>query len=77
MEDEQVFNHIKKLTEREEHLYGKENLSDEDVAELHRTKSQLDQWWDLLRQRRALRDSDQNPKHAEMRTTDTIENYKR
>ncbi len=74
-QDNSVMSHIKKLTEKEEHLYGKENLTDEDIKELHRVKSELDQYWDLLHQRRALRDAGENPNRAEMRSTDTIENY--
>jgi hypothetical protein len=64
------------LTEKEEHLYGKPDLSDEEVKDLHKVKSELDQYWDLLRQRRALRDAGDNPNRAEMRSSDTIENYK-
>ena len=73
--DGSVLSHITKLTEKEEYLYGKENLTDEDVKELHKIKSELDQYWDLLRQRRALRDAGENPNAAEMRSSDTIENY--
>jgi hypothetical protein len=75
MEDNQILNHIKNLTEHEEKLWGKENLSDEEVDKLHRIKLELDQCWDLLRQRRALRDADENPDKAEARDIDTIENY--
>ena len=67
--------HITKLTEREEYLYGKENLTDEDVKELHKIKVELNQYWDLLRQRRALRDAGENPNRAEMRPGDVVENY--
>ena len=74
-EDGSVLSHITKLTEREEHLYGKENLTDEDVKELHKVKVELDQYWDLLRQRRALRDAGENPNRAEMRSSDIVENY--
>jgi len=74
-EDNSVLSHIKKLTEKEEYLYGKENLTDEDVKDLHKVKSELDQYWDLLRQRRALRDAGEDPKRAEMRSKGTIENY--
>jgi len=73
--DNSVLSHITKLTEKEEYFYGKENLTDEDVRELHKVKLELDQYWDLLRQRRALRDAGENPRQAEMRSSDTIENY--
>jgi hypothetical protein len=73
--DGSVLSHIKKLTEKEQELYGKEDLTDDDVKELHKVKAELDQYWDLLHQRRALRDAGENPNQAEMRSQDTIENY--
>ncbi len=76
MDDDAVMAHIKTLTEKEEHLYGKENLSDEEVKELPKVKAELEQYWDLLRQRRALRDAGQDPDGASMRSSDTIDNYK-
>jgi len=76
MEDSQVLNHIKNLTEKEEKLWGKENITDEEVNKLHNIKLELDQCWDLLRQRRALRDAGENPNKAGARDIDTIENYK-
>lgn len=75
MEDNHVLNHIKNLTASEEKLWSKKNLSDEDVKKLHQIKLELDQYWDLLRQRRALRDVNENPDRAEARDIDTIENY--
>jgi hypothetical protein len=73
--DNSVLSHITKLTEKEEHLYGKESMTDDDIKELHKIKLELDQYWDLLRQRRALRDAGENPNQAEMRDSDTVENY--
>lgn len=67
---------MQQLTEKEEHLYGKTDLTDEDVKELHTVKSELDQYWDLLRQRRAFRDAGEDPERAKMRSSNTIENYK-
>jgi hypothetical protein len=74
-QDNAVLSHIKNLTAKEQDLYGKENLTDEDVNELHKIKAELDQYWDLLHQRRGLRDAGENPNQAEMRSQDTIENY--
>jgi hypothetical protein len=73
--DSSVLGHITKLTAREQELYGREDISDEDVKELHKIKLELDQYWDLLHQRQGLRDAGENPNHAEMRSQDTIENY--
>ena len=77
MEDGQILHHIKKLTEAEEQLWGKEGLTDQEVDKLHRMKLELDQCWDLLRQRRALRNSGNNPDKASPRDIDSIENDKR
>jgi hypothetical protein len=75
MEDNQVLTHIKTLSEKEEDLYGKENLTDEDVKQLHKIKVELDQCWDFLRQRRALRDAGKDPDKAAIRPPDIVENY--
>ncbi|CAM3805536.1 DUF2630 domain-containing protein [Mucilaginibacter galii] len=74
--DQSVVEHIRQLTEKEEELYGKEDLTDEDVKHLHTVKSKLDQYWDLLRQRRAFRDAGEDPNRAKMRSNETIDNYK-
>ena len=75
MEDGQVLTHIKALTEEEERLYAKGNLSDKEVRRLHQMKIELDQCWDLLRQRMALRDAGKNPDNAKLRPPDIVENY--
>jgi len=75
MEDQQVLTHIKNLSAKEEDLYSKENLSDDDVKKLHSIQVELDQCWDFLRQRRALRDAGKNPDKAEVRPPDIVENY--
>ena len=74
--DQSVLIHIKELTEKEEQLYSKTDLNDNDVKDLHIVKSELDQYWDLLRQRRAFRDAGEDPDRAKMRSSDTIKHYK-
>jgi len=76
MEDNQALSHIKSLTQKEEELYSKENLTDEDILHLHKVQEDLEQCWDYLRQRRARRDAGENPNKAEIRSIDTIKNYK-
>lgn len=44
-------------------------------AELQVLEGELDQCWDLLRQRRALRAVHLNPGAAHLRPTDQVENY--
>ena len=75
--DISVVDHIRELTEKEEHLYGKAELTDQDVKDLPTVKAELDQYWDLLRQRRAFRDAGDDPNRAQMRSVDTIAHYKK
>jgi len=75
MEDKQILNHIETLTAKEEQLWLKSDITDAEVQELHKIKLELDQYWDLLRQRRAWRDAKENPDKAQVRDIDTIENY--
>ena len=54
--DESILTNIDRLVKEEEHLYGKSEITHEDRARLSELKVHLDQCWDLLRQRRALRE---------------------
>jgi len=74
--DQGVMAHIENLNNREQELYHKADLSEADIEELHKVKSQLDQYWDLLHQRQGMRDRGANPDRAEIRSQDTIANYK-
>jgi hypothetical protein len=49
---------------------------DEEHARLQELEVQLDQCWDLLRQRDALRDAGQDPASAEVRPPNVVENYR-
>ena len=75
MDDGQVLKHIKELTEKEEQLYSKGNLSDKEVQRLGQMKVELDQCWDLLRQRQALRTAGKNADDAKVRPPDVVEKY--
>jgi len=74
-QDGAVLKHITQLTEREAQLYGKTAITDSDISELRHIKLELDQYWDLLRQRRALREAGNDADNAEKRPVDQIENY--
>lgn len=76
MEDKKVFKHIKKIADEESRLYSKENLTDKEIKNLHAMKVELDQCWDLLRQRKALLKAGKNPDNAKVRSPDIVENYK-
>jgi len=73
--DQTVLSHIDELVKEEERLYAKNGLSDEDEARLAEVKVALDQCWDLLRQRRALRECGKDPDKAKVRAAKIVENY--
>jgi hypothetical protein len=59
----------------EESLYGKSDLTVDDQKRLGEIKVQLDQCWDLLRQRRALREFGEGHDKAKVRPAKIVENY--
>ncbi len=52
-----------------------ELTSDEEHAQLAALEQQLDQCWDLLRQRRARVAAGQNPDDAQVRPVEEVEGY--
>ncbi len=75
MTDQNVLKHIEELVAAEQHLYGKSHRSEDEKLRLRAMQIQLDQYWDLLRQRRALRDAGDDPDEAQLRDPNTVENY--
>jgi len=78
MEDERIHNRIEELVAEEHELYkrGEEGpLSDGDHRRLESLKVGLDQCWDLLRQRRALREAGYDPNAARVRDPEVVEGY--
>jgi Protein of unknown function (DUF2630) len=73
--DDSVLGKIDQLVKEEETLYGKDRLDGNDRARLGELKIQLDQCWDLLRQRRALREFGDDPDKAKARPAKVVENY--
>ncbi|HKF51829.1 MAG TPA: DUF2630 family protein [Candidatus Acidoferrales bacterium] len=73
--DQSVLDHINKLVREEEHLYGQSELTSENRVRLEQLKVELDQCWDLLRQRRALREFGEDPEKAKVRPAKIVENY--
>jgi len=65
--DQPVLGHIDGLVKEEERLYAKGELTDDDRDRLAKIKVELDQCWDLLRQRRALREFGRDPDQAKVR----------
>lgn len=74
-DDTSVLRHIGQLVKEEEGLYGQSELADKDQARLAELKVELDQCWDLLRQRRALREFGEDPDKAKVRPAKIVENY--
>jgi len=50
-------------------------LTDHDQVRLEETKVELDQCWDLLRQRDARREFGQDPNEAKIRPASVVERY--
>jgi hypothetical protein len=78
MEDQDLLQRIHSLIEEEHKLHAAhqgDGLTDTEMHRLHEVEVGLDQCWDLLRQRRALRHAGQDPKQAQARTEGTVEGY--
>lgn len=74
--DSIVLHHIEELVAEEKGLYAKGNVSDAEKQRLDKINVELDRCWDLLRQRRALREFGQDPDEAKVRSAKTVENYR-
>jgi hypothetical protein len=69
---------IESLVREEHELWDRESqgqATDSDRRRLNEIKVQLDQYWDLLRQRRALREFGLDDDAAQPRRPDVVENY--
>ena len=56
-------------------LSQREISADEERARLRELETELDQCWDLLRQRDAKREFGENPDDASLRSGDVVEKY--
>lgn len=75
MSDKTILQHITTLVDEEHRLRDAGTASSQDAARLKHVQEELDQCWDLLRQRRARREFGQNPDDATPRDVGTVENY--
>ena len=69
---------IEQLVAEEHELWQRESAgssSEADRERLQQLKVSLDQCWDLLRQRRALREAGRDPDRAELRRPEVVERY--
>lgn len=76
MDDRKVLAHIHELIDCEEQLYLRGNLKKAEMKKIQRMKIERDRCWDLLRQRRALREAGKDPEDAHIRSRRVVENYK-
>ncbi|MDT5147924.1 MAG: hypothetical protein QOC58_2569 [Mycobacterium sp.] len=77
--DSETLAHIRELVAAEKTLREQVQQGDistsEEHARLRRVEIELDQCWDLLRQRRALRETGGDPREAEVRPAGQVEDY--
>jgi uncharacterized protein DUF2630 len=78
MDDSQIHGSIEQLVAEEHELWERESAgsaSEADRQRLQQLKVSLDQCWDLLRQRRALREAGRDPDVADLRRPGVVEGY--
>ena len=77
--DEDILAQVNQLVAEEKELRDKLQHQEIDESEEHQrlraVEVQLDQCWDLLRQRRALRETGGDPGAAQVRPADEVEGY--
>ncbi|MGH3800931.1 MAG: DUF2630 family protein [Pseudonocardiaceae bacterium] len=79
MDDRELIDRINTLVDEEHHLERSHigtALSPEEEGRLETLNVQLDQCWDLLRQRRARRNAGQDPDEADPRSPGMVEGYR-
>lgn len=79
MQDSEIFGRIHTLVDEEhtlrERLQKGDLTADEEHQRLTTLEGELDQCWDLLRQRRARRGAGEDPDDATARPTGEVEGY--
>ena len=80
MNDQDLLARIQALVEKEHELRdpspGEGDPGSDRRSQLRRVEEELDQCWDLLRQRRAKQDAGESPQEAEARPIDQVEGYR-
>lgn len=76
VDDKTILDHIHQLVAEEKHLRaGHSGLDSVARQRLQAIEQQLDQAWDLLRQRRAREESGEDPDTARERSINEVESY--
>jgi hypothetical protein len=73
--DRSVLEHIQHLVAEEHRLFERRSLDASESNRLAAVKVELDQCWDLLRQRRALRETGHKASEAHVRPPEVVEKY--
>ena len=76
--DPRIMSRISDLVDQEHELRGRHEqspLEEEERLRLEEIEVELDQCWDLLNQRRALREFGMDPEQAKVRDEETVERY--
>ena len=73
--DSGILTHVQRLVAEEHRLFERGSQSAAEGDRLTKIQVELDQCWDLLRQRRALRELGQNPGDAHVRPAKVVEKY--
>lgn len=75
MTDREILDTIDRLVDEERRLHDAGGLDDDGMARLRAIEVELDEAWDLLRQRRARRAAGLDPDRASPRDAETVEDY--
>jgi hypothetical protein len=75
MDEKDILSRISALVDEEHSLREGAEHTDDQRARMQQLEVQLDQCWDLLRQRRAKRQYGENPDQAEARPASEVESY--
>lgn len=73
--DKTLLDHINELVREEHDLREARGQPHADEQRLKKVEEELDQCWDLLRQRRAKREFGDDPDSAQPRDVKTVEGY--
>ena len=75
MDETDILSRIHSLVDEEHKLRETSDHTEEQRARIGKLEADLDQCWDLLRQRRAKRQYDEDPDEAQARPESTVEGY--
>lgn len=75
MSDDSILHHITALVEEEHRIRNGNTQTPAEADRLRQLEVQLDQCWDLLRERRAKREFGDDPATAHPRDAGTVERY--